>query len=168
MKTVFDLSNWDYNNKSINSLCSCVRNVEEESENAVKIDVTLMVISDTNNRILKNAQGEYYSTKEVEPHKGLEGYFLLCANVKMLLQKSLKLDFVGKLLPKSQLIPVRIHHHQEKGRIEVIFHFVIQDNLFGDMSVIGDIVSYDEIKANHNTKDKNCTNIYLDSLKMGA
>ena len=34
MKTVFDLSNWDYNNKSINSLCSCMRNVEEEPENA--------------------------------------------------------------------------------------------------------------------------------------
>ena len=73
MKTVFDLSNWDYNNKSINSLCSCMRNVEEEPENAVKIDVTLMVISDTNNRILTNAQGEYYSTKEVEHHKSLEG-----------------------------------------------------------------------------------------------
>lgn len=167
MKTVFDLNNWDFNTKSINSLCTHIKNVDQAPENAVSIDVTLMVISDTNNKILKTVDGYVTSTKEVEPHKGLEGYFLLCANVKMLLHKSLKLDFVGKLLPKSQLIPVRIHHHEESGRIEIIFHFVIHDSLFGDMSVLGEIISYDEINANCITRNKKYNNIYLDSLNIG-
>lgn len=163
MKTVFDLSKLNGNLQSINNFSNCITNVEDAPEDAVTVDVTLMVISATNKHIIRNSEGHIATTREVTPEDSLQGYFLLCSHVKRLLQPYLKAQYVPKLLTNSIMIPVRIHHHEEERKMEVIFHFVVEEKLFHE-ALVGEAITYDKIDANSNTNSGRCNIIYLNSL----
>lgn len=163
MKTVFDLSKLNGNLQSINNFSNCITNVEEATEDAVTVDVSLMLISADNKFIIRNSEGHIATTREVTPEDSLQGYFLLCSHVKRLLQPYLKPQYVPKLLSNSMMIPVRIHHHEEERKMEVIFHFIVEKNLFQE-ALVGDIIPHSEIDANAITNTGRCNIIYLNSL----